>query len=217
MNIGGYEDLLAKLIASVQQQATRKKGGISVSFSYRYDTLDDEDDEDNKSPYIQLSDPDESINGQLEPKEIVINKPLIRIVFDYPLIQPVTYTYHADTENGFTRTHLARCVVAGYNRIYTEENDFVEKQKREAKFCDCYVWRMVSKRNMYDKVFPREIIELINEHCINNPIKRPRKVPMLNRETTTGPHGIWGHSLEDLVLHTVEQVEDDLFALGVDS
>ncbi len=59
---------------------------------------------------------------------------------------------------------------------------------------------------------------MIRNYCI---IDKKRKygggVFMLNRETTHGPHGIWGHSLGDLVLHTVSQVKGNLFDLGVDS
>jgi len=166
----------------VQRQATTKKpaGGISVGFEYRYDdTIDWDADEDNVSPYIPLSNPDQSLARQRHPAEVVIPMPVIRIQFDYPLAQPVIYEYQADTPGGFSRIHLARCVVAGYNRIYKEEDDFVAKQKIEEK---------------------------------------PHTGPyMFNRRTTNGPHGIWGHSLGDLVLHTVEQVEDNLFSLGVDS
>lgn len=217
----GLSDLLSKLFGSIQQQATRKRveGGIRVGFEYRYDeTIDWDADEDNVSPYIQLSNPDQSIARQRAPAEVVIPMPVIRIQFDYPLGEPVIYDYQADTPSGFSRIHLARCVVAGYNRIYKEEGDFVKKQKHEAKYGPCYVWRMIVKRNNLYEVFSPEVIELINRYCICHPEKRFRNGPiMLNRETTTGPHGIWGHSLGDLVLHTVEQIEDNLFSLGVDS
>jgi len=216
----GLSDLLSKLFRSAQQQATRKKlkGGIRVGFAYRYDeTIEWDADEDNVSPYIQLSNPDESVARQRYPAEVVIPMPAIRLEFDYPLAQPVIYGYQADTPGGFSRIHLARCVVAGYNRIYKEEDDFVQKQKQEAKYGACYVWRMIVKRNNLDEVFAPEVIELINKYCIVHSEKRPRNGFIMNRQTTAGPHGIWGHSLGDLVLHTVEQVEDNLFSLGVDS
>lgn len=39
----------------------------------------------------------------------------------------------------------------------------------------------------------------------------------MNRATSHGPYGIWGHGLGDLVLHTVTQVGENIFTLGVDS
>ncbi len=40
---------------------------------------------------------------------------------------------------------------------------------------------------------------------------------MLNRATSVGPHGIWGHYLGDLDLAQVRQLDNDLFELSVDS
>ena len=39
----------------------------------------------------------------------------------------------------------------------------------------------------------------------------------LNRATSHGPYGIWGHVIDDLVLYEVVQIQDNLFELGVDS
>jgi hypothetical protein len=40
---------------------------------------------------------------------------------------------------------------------------------------------------------------------------------MLNRAQSNGRYGIYGHYIEDLLLHTVRQVSDDTFELGIDS
>lgn len=40
---------------------------------------------------------------------------------------------------------------------------------------------------------------------------------MLNRETTTGNFGIWGHDIEDLLLHTIFVDENNEIEVGVDS
>lgn len=49
-------------------------------------------------------------------------------------------------------------------------------------------------------------------------VGNPGNIPgMLNRETSDGPYGIWGHGIGDLALHTVRQIEGNLFGLGVDS
>ena len=40
---------------------------------------------------------------------------------------------------------------------------------------------------------------------------------MLNRSETDGKFGIWGHDLEDLLLHTIWVDENNIITLGVDS
>ena len=54
----------------------------------------------------------------------------------------------------------------------------------------------------------------IEEEAVGNPGNLPG---MLNRATSEGPYGIWGHDIQDLVLHTVRQIDGNLFGLGVDS
>lgn len=214
------DDLLSRLFNSIEEQAKRKKtpGGIIVTFSYRYnEEIDWEADEDNVSPYINLKKPEKSLERQREPDAIVIPMSDIRIQFDYPLTRPVIYSYQADALEGFTRNHLAQCVIAGYTQIYNEENDFVNKRNHQLKYGACFMWHLVVKRLNLRSVFPADLIRLINTYCIVHPKQRPKGPFMLNRPTTDGPHGIWGHSLGDLELHTVEQVEDNLFVLGVDS
>lgn len=46
----------------------------------------------------------------------------------------------------------------------------------------------------------------------------PTDIPgMLNRITTNGAYGIWGHNLSDLILHTVYIDGNNVIRLGVDS
>ncbi len=40
---------------------------------------------------------------------------------------------------------------------------------------------------------------------------------MLNRASSEGPYGIYGHHISDLLLHSVRQINDNLFGLDVDS
>ena len=40
---------------------------------------------------------------------------------------------------------------------------------------------------------------------------------MMNRNTSEGRHGIWGHDIGDLQLHSMEEEENGVFSLGVDS
>lgn len=80
------------------------------------------------SPYILLCSPEKSISGLRDSAEVVIELQKIKIQFDYPLEKPVTFDYDADTLNGFTRKHLAECIVSGYRKIYEEEEAFVASQ-----------------------------------------------------------------------------------------
>lgn len=61
----------------------------------------------------------------------------------------------------------------------------------------------------YQRIY-REEDEAVGDPGTVNPM-------MLNRASSVGPHGIWGHYIGDLVLHTVTQVKGNLFELGVDS
>jgi hypothetical protein len=46
----------------------------------------------------------------------------------------------------------------------------------------------------------------------------PGCVPgMLNRATSHGHYGIWGHDIGDLILHTLYQEADGTYSLGIDS
>jgi len=40
---------------------------------------------------------------------------------------------------------------------------------------------------------------------------------MLNRQTTTGRYGIWGHCIEDLQLHSLSLNENGTYSPGIDS
>lgn len=51
------------------------------------------------------------------------------------------------------------------------------------------------------------------EEIVGNPGHIPG---MLNRRTSDGPHGIWGHDIGDLILHTIH-VRDGTYTLGIDS
>ena len=48
-------------------------------------------------------------------------------------------------------------------------------------------------------------------------VSDPGHIPdMFNRQTSSGPYGIWGHDLSDLVLHTIRK-KGNIYELGVDS
>ena len=98
---------------------------MQVTFSRRYEPDAGWEDEDNVSPYISLENPEEDIQGQRFPDEVVIPLPKIRVRYDYPLETETILSFDADTPAGFTRAHLARQIAAGYHRIYQEEEAVV--------------------------------------------------------------------------------------------
>ena len=88
----------------------------------------EEDNEDNDpNPYIKISDPDEDIENQLKPDEIVIPMKKIRVVYDYPLTKAVEFEFESDNYKGFTRAHLAKSISNGYKKIYKDEEKDVGK------------------------------------------------------------------------------------------
>ena len=81
------------------------------------------------------------------------------------------------------------------------------------------------KRNFDNPVSREEVVKWIVDcyHGIyatensTTAVKTDDIPGMLNRNTTNGTYGIWGHSLDDLDLHTIHIDEDNLITLGVDS
>lgn len=58
-------------------------------------------------------------------------------------------------------------------------------------------------------------IYLVEKQSTNTPVTN---IPgMFNRAQTDGKYGIWGHSLGDLMLHTVYVEEDNVLTVGCDS
>lgn len=73
----------------------------------------------------------------------------------------------------------------------------------------------------YQEIYAEEdeSTEIIPEtHANKNLRENGLHAGLLNRVTTNGKWGVWGHSLDDLLLHTVRYVEEeDLYTLGIDS
>mmetsp|Transcript_8971 Transcript_8971/g.12347 ORF Transcript_8971/g.12347 Transcript_8971/m.12347 type:complete len:161 (-) Transcript_8971:99-581(-) len=136
-----------------------------------------------ESPYIQLSNPESSLQYLKDPDDVVAPSPII-IRIGYPLQEPVDCKISSSNPSGFTRAEIARAVAAEYRRIYDEEKETSELP--EEKVCD----------------------------------RNPNST-LLNRAQTNGKYGIWGHGLEDLVLHTIERYTEKngipVYSLGVDS
>lgn len=61
----------------------------------------------------------------------------------------------------------------------------------------------------YQKIY-REEYEAVGDPGTVTPF-------MFNRATSSGPYGIWGHYIDDLDLIEVEQIENNIFGLSVDS
>ena len=94
-------------------------GPIIVEFSSPYEH------EDSFDPYISMAEPEEEISKQLNPNEIVIPMQVIKVEYNYPLGNPVTFEHTSADPRGFTRAELARKISEGYQRIYREEDEAV--------------------------------------------------------------------------------------------
>jgi hypothetical protein len=66
----------------------------------------------------------------------------------------------------------------------------------------------------------RELVNRIVESykAIYKAEENPGNIPgMLNRSTSEGPYGIWGHHLEDLMLHTAYVSPENVITVSCDS
>ena len=59
----------------------------------------------------------------VNPDELIINKSDVRIMFEYPLKNPLIYRAEAPQVFGFTRRNLIDIIVTKYHDIYQEEKD----------------------------------------------------------------------------------------------
>lgn len=164
---------------------------IVVTFERRYDAALGWDDIDNVSPYINVSDPDDDIAGQRYPDELVIPATTIRIKYTYPLSVEAMFEYTSDNPRGFTRANLARVVCEGYQDIYDEE-------------------------------FPSAPMQLQPEVASRDDAPDDSSDGFVNAcearmARCTYTYGIRDHDIGDLALHTVTQVDGNLFRLGVNS
>jgi len=94
---------------------------VSVEFESRFDESKPWEDEDNVTSSVNITDYERDVLKQRQPNEIVIPMQKIEVEFDYPLNNPATFTFEADTDKGFTRAHLIRRVCQTYHQIYQEE------------------------------------------------------------------------------------------------
>jgi len=96
-------------------------------------------------------------DGIVNPDVIVTTDKKIVIHFDYPLNNPVDFTF--TSKKGFTRAEFYKCICKGYKQIYATED------------------RDVGKTGNIQGI--------------------------LNRATSRGRYGIWGHHIEDLVIEGI--------------
>lgn len=75
-----------------------------------------------KNIYIHIADPIDDIRELDNPTEIIISKPKIDVLFEYPLTNKVLKTFNADTTNGFTAAGLIQMICDFYKEIYEEED-----------------------------------------------------------------------------------------------
>jgi|SRR5579862_599811 len=99
---------------------------IIVNFQSIFDGEDwvnekDWDNEDDFIIYIDIENPDEYIEHQQYPDEIVIPMEKIKIEYTFPLSNTKIFEYQTKNEAGFTRAELVKKVCKGYQKIYESE------------------------------------------------------------------------------------------------
>jgi hypothetical protein len=104
----------------------------------------------------------------VNPRQKITEATTIKIVFDYPLTNPATFTFK--NEKGFTRLDLFKAIYEGYKAIYDAEKD------------------------------PGTV----------NPV-------VLNRASSEGPYGIWGHYMDDLIVEGVRKGRGNTYHLAIGS
>lgn len=108
-------------------------------------------------------------------EEVVITKPCITVLVDYPLKDGFMFPLYANSDS-FTRKDLVHKVLKLYEWIYKTESRTSNIKEGSHPYFD------------------------------------------FNRNTTDGYFGIFGHSLDDLILHTVTyDATRDIYFLGIDS
>lgn len=61
--------------------------------------------------------------------EIVIAENNIAVCFDYPFKDSFYFNFTADTPMGFTRKHLAKCIIQQYMDMYAEEEQTLNEKE----------------------------------------------------------------------------------------
>jgi len=95
-----------------------------------------------------------------------------------------------------------------YEYPFNNPAAFTHQADKPEGFTRAHLARQISSQ--YQRIYQEE------EAAVGNP---GHIRGMYNRKRSKGPYGIWGHDLEDLVLHSVTQdsFKPDLFRLGIDS
>ena len=68
-----------------------------------------EDEDNHVTPFICMDDP-EDIGNLKNPDEVVIPLSVIQIQYDFPLKEPVLFSFQSQEPTGFTRIELAQKV-----------------------------------------------------------------------------------------------------------
>ena len=163
----------------------------------------------------------------LNKNEIVIDDEQIKICFDYPLNKKWFFDF--SSQNGFTREQLIKCIVDKYYEIYQEEETTSKpnNSKETKKETKEEVKEETKEETKEDKKSDEESDEESSEESDEDSDKNEKKERfsfnnsskesieqlllkmlsalsngpfMLNRQTTNGKYGIWGHAIEDLVI-----------------
>lgn len=142
------------------------------------------------SPYFGLTKEkmEQSLSWMQDPDEVVIESGAIRVLFDYPLSESHVIRLIPPDGAG----HFTR---AGLAKAIALKYQEIYREERETTTLK---EESIAERNRREGC----------KKCLN----------IMNRATTDGKWGIWGHDLGDLDLHAVRRAAgEDYYWLGIDS
>ena len=160
--------------------------------------LADEADEDDLMSAIPLTMAPLSYRISLKDEdEVVIKRSSINVRFKYPLSRPfIAKLVPPDDKPYFTRAGLVAAIAVKYQAIYDEEEASAGRYPLHGP---------------PPGMDPGDAQEFMFQQMLGG-------MASLNRGASHGVHGIWGHGLGDLVLHTISyHAKGDYFTLGIDS
>jgi len=162
------------------------RDGPNPNYNHKTKRCDKYGKKESHAIYLDRYDPDnwdKSTNHILNPDEIVIMDSHIHIEFSYPLNNPLNVDLSSKNPNGFTKKEIVDHIVRIYREIYAEEERTAHPQAYTVKS---------------DKM--GEGISDVQEHVVIPTDQRQLFSCMINRNSTEGVYGIWGHDLSDLAI-----------------
>lgn len=77
--------------------------------------------EDGIVPWISIENPEAELDRLIDADKLVITKPELTLVIDYPVANPIEFVLKSSNDKGFTTKQLVLAISKKYHEIYAEE------------------------------------------------------------------------------------------------